>query len=111
MGRKVNLNSSEPTKKMRPALTPEARENQMIALAYDVVEERLRNRTATSQETTHFLKLGSMKTQLELEKIKLENELIKSKTKAINSSESADQMYKEAIAAFKSYSGAFLNND
>lgn len=109
MGKKVKITTPEPIEKMRPALTPEARENQMIALAMDVVEERLRKGTATSQETTHFLKLGSMKTQLELEKIKLENELIKSKTKAINSNESADKMYKEAIAAFKTYSGAFTD--
>ena len=59
--------SSEPVKKIRPALTPEARENQMISLAMDLVEQRLLNGTASSQETTHFLKLGTAKEKLERE--------------------------------------------
>lgn len=40
---------------MRPALSPEARENQMISLAMDLVEKRLREGTASSAETTHSL--------------------------------------------------------
>lgn len=47
---------------MRPALTPEARENQMISLAMDLVEKRIREGTASSAETTHFLKLATSKT-------------------------------------------------
>ena len=57
--------TSGTTRKSRPALTPEARENQLIAKAYDLVEQRLDDGTATSQETTHFLKLGSAKAKLE----------------------------------------------
>ena len=60
-------------RKVRPALNPEARENQLIALAVDLVEQRLLDGTASSQETTHFLKLGSMKNQLEMEKLREEN--------------------------------------
>ena len=59
--------SSNPLPKLRPALTPEARENQMAALAMDLVEQRLRDGTASSQETTHFLKLVSSKAKLEQE--------------------------------------------
>ena len=33
----------------RPALTPEARENQMIALAENLAEQQLRDGTASSQ--------------------------------------------------------------
>ena len=50
---------------MRPALTPEARENQLISLAIDLVEQRLIDGTASAQETTHFLKLASRKAKLE----------------------------------------------
>lgn len=99
------VSSSEPTKKMRPALTPNARENQMISLAMDLVEERLRNGTATSQETTHFLKLGTERARLEKEKLELENEMIKAKTKAVISSESSEKLYADAIKAFQKYSG------
>ena len=69
--------SSDPVKKIRPALTPEARENQLIALAVDLVEQRLLDGTASSQETTHFLKLGSMRNRLEMEKLEEENRLLK----------------------------------
>lgn len=107
MGKKVlSVNSSEPKRRMRPALTPEAREQQLISLATDLVEERLRNGTATSQETTHFLKLGSSIAQLEIEKKKLENELIKAKTNAVNSSENSEKLYSNAIKAFQRYSGS-----
>ena len=77
--------SSDPVKKIRPALTPEARENQLIALAVDLVEQRLLDGTASSQETTHFLKLGSMRNRLEMEKLEEENRLLKAKTESIQS--------------------------
>ena len=63
---KTKKTTSNPSRKMRPALTPEARENQLISLAVDLVEQRLIDGTASSQETTHFLKLGSMKNRLEM---------------------------------------------
>lgn len=103
--RKESVNSSD-IKKGRPALTPEARENQLISLAIDLVEERLRNGTASSQETTHFLKLGSTTARMEKEKLRLETELVKAKTSQINSSESSEKLYSEAIKAFQKYSGS-----
>ena len=63
-------------RKPRPALTPEARENQLISMAYDLVEQRLLDGTATSQETTHFLKLGSTKARLEMEKLQKEQKYL-----------------------------------
>lgn len=102
---KVKPLNNEPPKKIRPALTPEARENQMIALAIDCVEERLLNRTASSQETVHFLKLATSKYKAELEKIKLENELTQAKTKAIADAADMKELYAEAIKAMRMYSG------
>ena len=58
--KQISTTSGTP-KKMRPALTPEARENQMIALAVDLAEQQLRDGTASSQVITHYLKLGSTK--------------------------------------------------
>lgn len=97
--------------KRRPAITPEVRESQMIALAMDLVEERLRNGTATSQETTHFLKLGSEKEKLELEKLKKENELLKAKTEAIQSAKRVEELYSDALKAFTSYKSTEDNSD
>lgn len=102
---KVKPLVNESPKKIRPALTPEARENQLIALAIDCVEERLLNRTASSQETVHFLKLASSKYKVELEKMKLENELIQAKTKAIEDAADMKELYAEAIKAMRLYSG------
>ena len=81
MGRVKAPSESTPRRPMRPALTPEARENQLISLAIDLVEQRLLDGTASSQETTHFLKLATSKAKLERERFELENELIKAKTK------------------------------
>ena len=101
---KVN-NSSEVSRKLRPALTPEARENQLIALAVDLVEKRLREGTASSQETTHFLKLGSTKNKLEMEKLEEENKLLRAKTESLASMKKIEELYAEAMTAFRGYSG------
>lgn len=102
---KAKTPSPNAGKKVRPALTPEARENQLISLAVDLVEQRLIDGTASSQETTHFLKLGSTKNKLEMEKMRLENDLIKAKTEAAESSKNVEALYKEALDAMKNYSG------
>lgn len=91
--------------KVRPALTPEARENQMISLAMNLAEKRLLEGTASSQEITHFLKLGTSKAELEKEKLKAENELLKVKAEAYQSAKEVEAMYAEAITAMRGYSG------
>lgn len=90
---------------MRPALTPEARENQLISLAIDLVEQRLIDGTASSQETTHFLKLASKRAKLEAERQELENELIRAKTQALRDQADMKALYADAIAAMRRYSG------
>lgn len=92
-------------KPMRPAINPEMREQQLISLAVDLVEQRLRDGTASSQETTHFLKLASRKAKLETERFALENEMIKAKTQAIRDQADMKTLYKDAIEAMKRYSG------
>lgn len=106
MARVKSPSSSNSNKKpMRPALTPEARENQLISLAIDLVEQRLLDGTASAQETTHFLKLASRKAKLEVERAELENKLIEAKTQAINDQADMKTLYKDAIAAMRRYSG------
>lgn len=92
-------------RKMRPALTPEARENQLISLATDLAEEQLRAGTASSQVITHFLKLGTTKAELEKEKLEKENELLKAKTKALESAEEVKILYEDALKAMRNYAG------
>lgn len=102
---KYKAENSTPLPKLRPALSPEARENQMAALAMDLVEQRLRDGTASAQETTHFLKLVSSKAQVELEKLRRENELVAAKTKAIANAEEIKVLYEEALKAMRRYGG------
>ena len=99
------LSSSGPTRKTKPALTPEAETAEMISLATKLVKQRLIDGTATSQETTHFLKLASPKAQLEVEKIKRENELLKAKTDSLQSQQRTEELFENAINAMKRYSG------
>ena len=84
-------------------LTPEARQNQLIALAYDLVEERLRNGTATSQETTHFLKMGSPRARLEEQLLEKDCQLREAKIEGIEREKRIEALYEEAIAAVKRY--------
>lgn len=97
--------SSESSRKIRPALTPEARENQMISLAVDLAEKQLMEGTASSQVITHYLKLGSTKERSENEKLKEEIKLLKAKTKAVEDQADMKVLYKDAIEAMKRYSG------
>ena len=78
----------------------------MIALAMDVVEKRLRNGTASSQETTHFLKLGSIKEKRELALLEQELQLKRAKTEAIQSAKRVEELYSKALDAMRSYSGS-----
>ena len=101
--------TSGTTRKSRPALTPEARENQLIAKAYDLVEQRLDDGTATSQETTHFLKHGSVKAKLEPEKLRKETDLLVSKKEVLDSAKRMEELYSEALDAMKRYGGHYNN--
>lgn len=102
---KIIVSNSDESQPMRPALTPEARENQMIALAMDLVEQRLRNGTASSQETTHFLKLATVKEQREREKLEAEIKLANAKIANLESQSASATLYADAIEAFSIYSG------
>ena len=92
-------------RKIRPALTPEARENQLISLALDLVEKRLIEGTASSQETTHFLKLASSKERLEKEILEKQKELIAARTESLQSTKHIEELYADAIRAMNSYKG------
>lgn len=102
---KAVSSSSSSSRKLRPALSPEARENQMISLAMDCAEQQLIDGTASSQVITHFLKLGTAKAQVELEKLRQETELAKAKTKAVADADEMKELYDNAIKAMRNYSG------
>ncbi len=98
-------NTDKEYKPLRPALSPESRENQLISLANDLAEKQLREGTASSQVISHYLKLGSTKASLEMEKLKRENELLKVKAEKIQSEQKSEELFAEAIKAMRQYSG------
>ena len=102
---KQTSSSSGSTKKMRPALTPEAREGQLISLAVDLAEQQLRDGTASSQVITHYLKLGTTKERLEREKLEEENKLLRARTENLQSMKRTEELYAEALKAMRNYSG------
>lgn len=104
---KVKTSSDSKKNKMRPALTPEARENQMIFLATELAEQQLRDGTASSQVITHYLKLGSSKEKLEHDILKEQKKLITAKTEALESSKRIEELYANAITAMREYGGHY----
>lgn len=102
---KVTVTSSGSKRKSRPALDPEVREQQLAALAYGLAEQQLRDGTASSQVITHFLKAATAKAELEKEKLRRENTLLAAKAESIESQKRSEEMFKEAIAAFRDYRG------
>lgn len=100
-----NGGRSQPKKPMRPALTPEARENQLIAAAYDLIEQRILDGTASSQETTLFAKQGTTKARLEKQILEMQRELIAAKTEALQSAKRIEELYTNALNAMRNYSG------
>ena len=103
--KKLSNSSSEPVKTNRPALTPEARENQLIALAVDLAEKQLIEGTASSQVICHYLKLGSTREKIEKELLEKQKDMMDAKTEALQSSKRVEELYQNALNAMKNYSG------
>ena len=91
----------------RPALSPEARDNQMISLAVNLAEKQLMEGTASSQVITHYLKLAATRERERIEKDILEEQkkLIAAKTESLQSSKRIEELYANAIEAMHMYGG------
>lgn len=105
MGRQKSQPSSSSTRDFPPAITPEEKDNQMISLATDLVERRLREGTASSQEIVYYLKLGSQKEKLEKQILERQRDLMEAKTASLQSAQRIEALFDEAMKMFKVYSG------
>lgn len=85
--------------------TPKGKENYLISLAIEMVEEQLLNGTASSQVLTHFLKLATTKEKLENEKLRSDLRVAEAKIKAIQSADEIKELYNKALQAMNRYSG------
>ena len=105
MGSRNKPTSTSKKYKPKPATSPEARLNQLVAKAYDLVERRLDEGTATSQETTTLMKYGSPKAELEKQKMQTEIDMLKAKIEMYESARRSEELYEKAIKAFAAYNG------
>lgn len=96
-------------KRIRPALTPESREDQLVALAINLAEKQLLEGTASAQVISHFLKIGSTKERIEKEILEEQKDLIKAKTEALKSEKRVEELYQEALDAMRRYAGQEIN--
>lgn len=95
----------QPQPPRRRATTPERRENQLISMAFDAAERRIRDGTASAQEIVHFLKLGSTREQLEQKRLEHENRLLQAKAEALAATSRIEELIADAINAMRSYKG------
>ena len=103
--------SSEQKRRLKPGITPEAREDQLISYAIDLAEKQLLEGTASSQVITHYLKLGSTKERIEKEILEKQKELIEAKTENLKSAKRIEELYENALNAMRNYSGNGSNDD
>lgn len=102
---KANMNSGEPRRRRAPAMTPDEREDQLIAMAVDLAEKQLLEGTASSQVITHFLQRGSARERLEKERLIEENKLLRAKTEAIEAEKKKSVAYDKVLEALRVYQG------
>lgn len=88
-----------------PALTPQAMENQLVAMAYDAARRRFLDGSATAQEIVYFLKLGSPRAQMELANLEAQNSLLTAKKDALETNKNLESLYLDAAAAMSIYKG------
>jgi len=99
------VEEEKPLKRLPRARSPEAREAQLAAMAYDLAERQFREGTASSQVIVHFLKVGSTREKVELQKQKQETLLVEAKVKDLANVEEMKSLYIEAMAAMRGYGG------
>lgn len=107
--RGANLGRKSPRSPIDPADIPESaigdenREAQMIALATRTAERMLMSEDCPAQIVTHYLRLGSMKSKLEKEKLENEVALLKKKCEALEAAKKSEELYAQAIKAMQTY--------
>ena len=98
--------SSQGSKRIdKPAMTMESWEDRLVYKLMGLAEKQIDEGTVSSQVLTQFIKLGSEKQKLELEKLKEENKLLRAKTEQLEAETRLEEKYDKAIKFFGLYSG------
>lgn len=88
-----------------PAKTPQAREKQLIALAYDEAERLMRTGNAPAQIVTHFLKMGSTEHEAELRKKDEEIAYLRARNESLQKLDNGGELAAAALKALGAYRG------
>lgn len=102
----MTAEEAEGLKPKRRRSTPtsgEAYEARLHAMAYKVAEKQLEDGTISSQTLTHLLKEGSIRGQLEKERLRKENLLTEAKIKNLDQLEDIKNLLVEAKDAMIGY--------
>lgn len=86
-------------------LSPEARENEIINKAVALAEKRIDDGTASNTLLIHYLKLATVKSQLDNDVLETKMRLEQAKIEAMESSKRTEELYESVIDAMKRYSG------
>lgn len=98
-------------RKRARARSPERREQEMISLAEELAERKIRDGTASSQIIVHYLRLGTTRERLEKERIIEDTKLRRAKTESLDLAKRIEELYNDAIKSFGSYSGVFRKQE
>lgn len=88
-----------------PAITVEAREEQLVGLAINLAEKQLLEGTAKPSVIVHYLKLGSSKEKLEKELLAEQIKVAEAKAEALKSAKRVEELYEAAMRAMRKYGG------
>lgn len=105
VAKRVDAGGNSSKARRPPATTPEGREMDMVALAFDLAQKRLEDGTASAQEIIHYLKIGSSRNKLEEEKLRKDNLLSQARVDQISSSAQNSELYEDVIKMMKIYTG------
>lgn len=105
MAARRRRDEQENERKLRPATTPEDHEQLMISRSMKLAARQIEEGNVSAQVLTHFLKLGTVREQLERERLRNENQLLQVKIESMASAKEVEVLYKNALNAMREYQG------
>jgi len=92
-------------KRLPPARTRERRVQQLVVLAEDLIEERMRNGSASPTEVVAIVRLGTAQELANVERIKAQTEYLQAQRAKAESETFRQEKFDEAMAAMSRYAG------
>lgn len=91
--------------RLPPARTRERRAHQLVALAEDLLEERLRMGSASPTEVVAAVRLGTAIEQANIERIRMHTEYLAAQKAKAESETVREELFSQAIEAITRYQG------